>query len=209
MTESPEQCFGTLLLEMARLFEGDGCVAGVETADVLRRAAGKVIAVPATPYKYDHFVVSALKNANHPCAVAARGCRKFLQWEATGGFLDEQVPTDVSDAFTSNSLMGPGCLVEHSTLRAGLFVQRPNTYYPLHNHEAVETYVMIEGVGYWTQGDKTTRHGVGGVIHHPSEMLHAFKTLEHPLVALWRWSGNTDPDTYRLYPELDLEQREL
>ena len=209
MTASSEKCFETLLLEMASLFESDGCVAGGETADVLRRAAGKVIAVPATPYKYENFVVSALKNANHPCAVAARGCQNFLQWEATGGFLDEQVPTEVSNAFTSNSLMGPGCLIEHSTLRAGLFVQRPNSYYPLHNHDAVETYVMIEGVGYWTQGEKTTRHEAGDIIHHPSWMLHAFKTLKHPLVALWRWSGNIDPDTYRLHPDLGSEQRGL
>lgn len=209
MTASPEKCFETLLLEMANLFEGDGCVAGGETADTLRRAAGEVIAVLATPYKYDHLVVSALKNATHPCAVAARGCHKFLQWEAAGSILDGKVPTAVSDAFTSNYLMGPGCLIEHSTLRAGLFMQRPNLYYPLHNHDAVETYVMIEGIGYWTQGDETNRYGAGDVIHHPSGMLHAFRTLKHPLVALWRWSGNIDPDTYRLHPDLGSEQRGL
>ena len=198
---SSEKYFETLLLEMASLFERDGCVAGGETAKAFRHAAGEVIPVLATPYKHDHLVASALKNATHPCAVAVRGCQQFLQWEAAGSILDEHVPTDVSDAFTSNYLMGPGCLIEHENLRAGLFIQKPNSYYPLHNHDAVETYVMIEGVGYWTQGDKITRHGAGGVIHHPSGMLHAFRTLIHPFVALWRWSGDIDPDTYRLHPD--------
>jgi quercetin dioxygenase-like cupin family protein len=206
MTTLPEKYFNTLLLEMASLFEGDDCVAGVETADTLRRAVGKVIAVPATPYKYDHLVASALKNATHPCAVAARGCQELLQWEAAGSILDGQVPTSVSSAFTSNYLMGPGCLIEHAALRAGLFMQRPNSYYPLHNHDAVETYVMIEGVGYWTQGKETTRYETGGVIHHPSGMLHAFRTLKQPLVALWRWSGDIGPDTYLLHPDDGLEK---
>ena len=199
--KSPEQCFEALLLEMADLFESDGCEAGGETADAFRQAAGEVTAIPATPYKYDYLVSDALKNATHPCAVAARGCQQFLQWEAAGSILDKHVPTDVSDAFTSNYLMGPGCLIEHSSLRAGLFIQNPKSYYPLHNHDAVETYIMIEGVGYWTRGDTTARHSVGDVIHHPSRMLHAFRTLEKPLVALWRWSGDIDADTYRLHPD--------
>jgi hypothetical protein len=83
MTTLPEKYFNTLLLEMASLFEGDDCVAGVETADALR---------------------------------------------------------------------------------TGLFMQRPNSYYPLHNHDAVETYVMIKGVGYWTQGKETTHHEIGGIV---------------------------------------------
>jgi len=202
---SSEKYFNILLLEMANLFEADGCEAGGETADAFRQAAGEVMAIPATPYKYDYLVADALKNATHPCAIAARGCQQFLQWEAAGSILDKHVPTNVSDAFTSNYLMGPGCLIENSSLRAGLFIQKPNSYYPLHNHDAVETYIMIEGVGYWTQGGVTTRHSVGDVIHHPSGMLHAFRALEQPLVALWRWSGDIDPNTYRLHPDEDFK----
>jgi hypothetical protein len=201
MTRSPEQAFADLLLEMANLFDKENRSDADQTSLALREAAGKVAPIQAEPYVYDHLVSKAVDQAQHPSAVAARDCQQFLQWENTAGILDAHIPLAVSSAFAGNSLMGPGCLIDHPSIRCGLYFQLANTYYSLHHHEAVETYIMIDGVGDWTQGDVTTRYEVEGIIHHPSFMPHAFRTFDKPLLAIWRWSGNIDTSTYKMLPD--------
>jgi hypothetical protein len=205
MSQSSEKAFETLLLEMAQLFELEqqelGHEEAGETASVLREAAGKTEPILAKPYDYDHLVEKTLASAQHPCAVAARDSMPFIQWENTAGILDEYIPDAVSSAFAGNQLMGPGSLIDHPSLRAGLYFQCANSYYALHHHEAVETYIMIDGTGDWTQGDVTTSYGVEGLIHHTSFMPHAFRTFDKPLMAIWRWSGNIDPSTYKMLPD--------
>ena len=205
MTKMPETAFDNLLAEMANLFELEfkerGDLDASETAKALRAAINTVQPAQAKPYAYDDLVDQALKSAGHPCAVAAKNAATFVQWENTAGILDDFIPDDVAIAFAGNSIMGPGCLIDHPTLRCGLYFQRANAYYALHSHEAVETYIMIEGVGDWTQGEVTTRYGVEGIIHHTSYMPHAFRTFDQPLLAIWRWSGNIDPTTYKMLPD--------
>jgi mannose-6-phosphate isomerase-like protein (cupin superfamily) len=201
MAITPEQAFDNLLIEMAKLFEQEERIEADETAAILRDAVGNVKPPLAKPFVYDDQVDDAWKNSTHPCAVAAREASRYIQWETTAGILDTYIPPEVSASFAGNAIMGPGCLIDHPDFRAGLYMQRPNSYYRLHHHEAVETYIMIEGTGDWTQGEVTTRYDVEGIIHHPSYMPHAFRTFEKPLVAIWRWSGNINPNTYSMLPD--------
>ena len=201
MTRSPEQAFDNLLLEMAKLFDMEKRDDADETAAVLRAASGNVKPIRAKPYEYDQCVLDTLNKASHPCAVAARDCAEYIQWENTAGILDSYIPDAVASAFAGNSLVGPGCLIDHPTLRAGLYFQKEDSYYKLHHHEAIETYIMIDGVGDWTQGDVTTSYEAEGIIHHPSFMPHAFRTFDKPLMAIWRWSGNIAPDSYSMLPD--------
>ena len=53
---------------------------------------------------------------------------------------------------------------------------QPHSYYPLHLHNADETYVIVAGQALWTAGTDIQIRRVGDMIHHPSLMPHAFRT---------------------------------
>ena len=103
--------------------------------------------------------------------------------------------------FAVCTLLGPDGPIPSETLRMGLFWQRPNTYYALHNHDADETYVILAGGAEWTAGDDTRWRGAGDVIHHPSLMPHAFETGDQGLLAMWRWSGDINTHSYTMLPD--------
>ena len=98
-------------------------------------------------------------------------------------------------------------MFEAEGVRAGLLVQRANTYYPLHAHEAEETYVMLAGEGIWRRGaERPARRRPGDVIFHPSKIPHATRTGARPLFAAWRWSGDIGLESYRLVPDNALQE---
>ncbi|MEZ5868756.1 MAG: dimethylsulfonioproprionate lyase family protein [Defluviimonas denitrificans] len=48
--------------------------------------------------------------------------------------------------------MGPDGPIPAPDLRLGLLFQRPDSYYPLHNHDADETYVILAGEAHGPRG---------------------------------------------------------
>ena len=195
--DANEAAFYNMLSEMAALFDLEGTDKALQTSIALRDAIGNGAPALATPYVLDDMIQSGLRSAVHPGAVAVRQAHPVLHWAATS-ILDDYAPSSVSRHFTAVSLMGPGQFIEHNSLRAGLYMQTPNSYYQLHNHEAAETYIILQGQAEWTAGDVTETYGPGKIIHHTPYMPHAFKIFDAPLLAFWRWSGNIDVDTYRL-----------
>lgn len=99
------------------------------------------------------------------------------------------------------TLMGPGAPIENDRLLFGLYYQSPNSYYPLHDHLADETYMILSGRALWTAGTETRWREAGEAIHHPSRMPHAFRTGDEGVLAIWRWSGDLSFDSYRLLPD--------
>lgn len=99
------------------------------------------------------------------------------------------------------TLLGPDAPIRHRTLLCGLFFQVPGSYYPLHDHLADETYMILAGSALWTAGEDKRWRGPGEAIHHPSRMPHAFRAGPQGLLAIWRWSGDTRFDSYRLLPD--------
>jgi len=192
-----EIAFYNLLEKMAEMFDLEGTDEALQTSIALREAIGPGVPDPATPYVLDKMVQDGLRSAVHPGAIAVRQAHPVLQWGATS-ILDDYAPSSVSRHFTAVSLMGPGQFIEHESLRAGLYMQTPNSYYPLHNHEATETYVILQGHAEWTIGDVTENYGPNKIIHHTPYQPHAFQTFDAPLLAFWRWGGNIAVDTYRM-----------
>jgi len=76
------------------------------------------------------------------------------------------------------------------TVACGFLVLGPNVHYPDHHHEAEEIYIPLTGGSLWRkgEGDFTPRQA-GEVIHHPSNVNHAMKTGDDPLLALYLWRG--------------------
>jgi dimethylpropiothetin dethiomethylase len=97
------------------------------------------------------------------------------------------------------SLLEPGGLIDCPDCRFGLFALAPQTHYPPHSHAAEELYLVLSGTAGWRKKDGPFAPVTpGSFVHHLSWESHAMKTGDAPLLALWAWSGNIDPGTYRM-----------
>ncbi len=77
----------------------------------------------------------------------------------------------------------------------GFILMAPQTFYPTHNHTAVELYLVLGGTAEWQRGTEPwTRRPPGAFILHRSEIGHAMRSLEEPLLALYAWHGDLESD---------------
>jgi hypothetical protein len=75
-------------------------------------------------------------------------------------------------------------------MAGGFLVLGPHLHYPDHHHAAEEIYVPLAGRAAWRKGDGPyVERPAGALIHHPSDVNHAMKTGEEPLLALYLWRG--------------------
>ena len=66
-------------------------------------------------------------------------------------------------------------------------LQQPGVYYPPHSHLAREIYHVICGRSDWQYGEDWSERGSGDWIFHPSEVHHAMRTHNEPLLAMAAW----------------------
>ena len=66
----------------------------------------------------------------------------------------------------------------------------PDIDYPDHHHVAEEIYIPLTGGTEWRMGDGAfAARAAGEVIHHASNVSHAMRTGDEPLLALYLWRG--------------------
>ena len=72
----------------------------------------------------------------------------------------------------------------------------PRTEYPAHHHPAAELYIPL-GPADWAKASAIGGEapngadaGTGSVIHHPPNLVHATRTHDIPLAALYLWAGD-------------------
>lgn len=143
-------------------------------------------------------MAEALAASDHPAVAAILAGAHLLPWLVNPVAAKTEV---VGRIFQVCTLMGPDGPIPSDDFRMGLFWQRPDTYYALHNHDADETYVILAGSAEWTAGDDTRWRGAGEAIHHPSLMPHAFHAGPQGMLALWRWSGDINTHSYTMLPD--------
>ena len=142
-------------------------------------------------------VVELLKMSKHSLAKEIIEAEKWLQWRKTT-IPASLIAEEVSNLFYVCPIIGIDTLTASDKFRLGLLYQKPNSYYPLHNHNAVETYAVIGGALDWTDGKENKKLTVGDIIHHPSLLPHAFKTNQSGFLGLWHWSGDISPESYKV-----------
>lgn len=75
-------------------------------------------------------------------------------------------------------------------MAAGFLILGPNLIYPDHHHVAEEIYLPLTGGTAWRKGEGDfSLRPAGEVVHHPSDVNHAMRTGEEPLLALYLWRG--------------------
>jgi hypothetical protein len=112
----------------------------------------------------------------------------FLDWRQTYGI------SDFSQAFLDNygwvEIFGTRGHFQSDTVAGGFLMLGPHTIYPDHHHIAEEIYIPLTEHSLWSMGGAPFQFRMAGdVIHHPSEIWHAMRTADRPMVALYLWRG--------------------
>lgn len=75
-------------------------------------------------------------------------------------------------------------------VRIGVSLMAPRTRYPDHHHPPEEVYIVLSDGEWWQAGGAWHTPGIGGLVHNPPNILHAMRSGEAPLLALWfLWTG--------------------
>ncbi len=100
-----------------------------------------------------------------------------------GGFLD---------GHANAVIVGPHGLERRDDVTVGITLMAPHVRYPDHRHPPEEFYVVLSP-GHWRQGDGDWYEpGPGGVVHHEPDVVHAMRSGDSPLLALWfLWTAAT------------------
>ena len=82
-------------------------------------------------------------------------------------------------------IIGPKGLVVRDDILVGITLMRPELIYPDHHHLPEEIYIVLSE-GLWRQNDRPWHSpGPGGYIYNPADIIHAMKSVDRPLFALW------------------------
>jgi mannose-6-phosphate isomerase-like protein (cupin superfamily) len=99
----------------------------------------------------------------------------------------------MADFMLARHIVGPKGVLNHDTIRAGIFMLAPNFEYLMHDHKALEIYYIHSGIIDVQNGvDAEPRTlGPGEYSVTPSEVPHALKTGDAPVLILFIWTGDT------------------
>lgn len=183
-----------LLNTLAAVFRAEGRAAANDTARALLNGPAHAGFACRAPCLFDAGIRAVLAGSLHPAAQAALLAQARLPW-GTNPVASSMTP-DAAAICAVAEILGPDAPIHASDLRVGFLYQRPESYYPLHNHDADETYLVLAGQALWTAGADMRSRGAGAMIHHPSLMPHAFRTGPEGMVALYRWSGDINAESY-------------
>ncbi len=189
-----DQLFQNMLRAIAEVYQAEENPFGPHTARTLVQTPAPRVFSAAVPCLLDDGIRAVLSDSPHPAAAAVLGAQELLPWGSNP--VEQNTETNVAAMISVATLMGPEGPIPAPDVRLGLVYMRPNSYYPLHLHDADETYALIAGRALWTAGDDVRMREPGDMIHHPSLMPHAFRTGPEGFVALWRWSGDINTHSY-------------
>jgi quercetin dioxygenase-like cupin family protein len=169
------------------------------TADALRAGASTNFpAQPPSALSPGILHATNLPGA-HPAAALIRDAHAWLAWaDSPAASLQ---PTSLRAIKSIVTLLGPDAPIASDSLLFGLFYQAPGSYYPLHAHNAAETYTILAGRADWQAGDRRVTLTPGEAIHHPPNLPHAMRAGPDGFLAMWRWSGDIGFDSYRMLPD--------
>jgi quercetin dioxygenase-like cupin family protein len=84
-------------------------------------------------------------------------------------------------------------LIATEEIACGFLVIGPGQLYPAHRHPAVELYHVVAGTPDWRVDDAPWEtKPAGSFVFHPSLAIHAMRTNEAPLLALYAWLGDLE-----------------
>ena len=140
----------------------------------------------------------AVRHLSDTQAHAGRGeiglVRSFLEHAHQLHWMQSYTADDFGQHFVDNyahvELIGTKGHFSSNEIAAGIVQYGSNIDYPNHWHVAEEIYIPLTGNGLWSSDNEPFRkRKAGEFIFHESNMAHAIKTEDTPMLALWVWRG--------------------
>lgn len=146
--------------------------------------------VPHAPHAIRHLsaILAYVDEAERQLAQALVECAALLDWKQM--YTSEEFGAYFTDNYAHIELIGPNGHFKSDQIAAGLVLYGPGIDYPDHWHLAEEIYIPLTGNGLWSRdGGEFTARAAGELIFHASNMRHATRIDDTPLLALWIWHG--------------------
>ena len=185
-----------LVLAAADAYAATGDDGAVGFADPLRAARGPFL-LPADETPPAPAWLAPALDALPPGALAAplRASAPGIPWIIGVA----KMPASFAGRSAYNEIVGPGGFAASESLRFGLYVQAPESFYPPHSHAAEEFYYVLSGTARWQKGEEAFSLKLpGSCIRHAPWQRHAMETAAEPLLALWVWTGDLDMASYEM-----------
>lgn len=116
-----------------------------------------------------------------------------LKWCQSASYTDAILGAGFSHNYGWCELIGPKGFFRGDDFILGLLMLGPNRHYKDHYHPAPELYWPLTGSTQWRQGEGGfVSKSAGEIIWHASNEIHATKTADHPMLAVWSWTKDTD-----------------
>lgn len=125
-------------------------------------------------------------------AAALAAVAESLQWRQSPSYNDALLGAGFLDNYGWCQIIGPHGFFPGDDFLLGLIMLGPHRHYSDHYHPAPELYWPLTGPSDWKRdaaGFETK--AAGATIWHEPNVVHATKTGEHPLLALWCWTSDT------------------
>ena len=147
------------------------------------------------PFKFDDIDPPLFHMKMDLCQAIFRSSAD-LSWRRPGF---GKIPDDIASHMAVCEIIGPTGQIKHETVRTGLLFQGSDITYPRHSHAAEEIYFSLTGPVDWQiENNNWCQKEAGSFIHHLPYQPHAIRTGKTPLLTIWGWSGDIDPDSYRI-----------
>lgn len=105
------------------------------------------------------------------------------------GYARRDDAPELAERIAFAEVVGPGAPIDSDVLCLGVTLIAPRTLYPAHRHPAIELYRILSGAATWTAAGAVRRVPPGALVLHPSGVVHAMRTHEEPLLAVYTWTG--------------------
>ena len=120
--------------------------------------------------------------------------RAFVDAASDLCWMRSYTPEDFGQYFFDNyahvELIGTKGHFASEKIAAGLVLYGPQVDYPDHWHVAEEVYIPMTGNGEWSSGGEPHRiRAAGDFIFHTTNLPHAIRCGQTPMLALWIWRG--------------------
>ena len=121
----------------------------------------------------------------------------FLNWKQTAGY-------DVLGEYYCRNygyctLIGPGLLIEHPSLKLGFGIWGPGLHYPLHHHAAEECYhVLGSPIEFRREPESWHTYEDGEAIYNKPYETHELKSGDQAMFLLYTWRGDVAKDAVLL-----------
>ncbi len=145
-------------------------------------AAGGGQRLPACTYL--DVAIESARDHGGPVGEVARALRAVapeLEWERRLGVEDQPVEFAQGHA---NAILARSNDPELEVI-VGVSLMAPAVLYPDHHHPPEEVYI-VSSPGEWRQNqDAWHEPGTGAIVHNPAGIVHAMRSGDAPLLALW------------------------